>query len=412
MVGYDYSKFEGCAPGSLRYAKDYWAPVDKSTDNIYARYDWTLNNRDKGYFQFYHNEYEYFNTGGMEEKTNGLDVQQAITLNEKNTMVIGASWRKADVETTPVEKGNNEYDESINNVSFFINDNWEFAPTWTLNAGVRYDKHSEAGSETTLSTGINKKINDKSHAYINWGQVFKAPSTDDLFYNNVNAGNFGNPNLKAETGETWTIGYETSLNNKTDFGINYFQSDLKDAIDWLGTDWYEHPQWGGYYTKYYAENIDEQEKKGMELTLNHRLNDNLDLMASYTYVQVKNNIKNQGAIKDYNYMPNTYRLGINYHDGKWDSNIWLRAGSGGSTSLNTVYAYGGDKTGSSISYLDSDYLTIDLAVTYKAAKDFKIFAKAYNILNEAYVEQAGVYNGTYNQPAQSRRFLIGAEYSF
>ena len=50
----------------------------------------------------------------------------------------------------------------------------------------------------------------------------------------------------------------------------------------------------------------------------------------------------------------------------------------------------------------------------QAAKNIKVFAKGYNLLNEAYCEQAGYISdlGSYNCPAQSRRFLIGAEYSF
>ena len=35
----------------------------------------------------------------------------------------------------------NAYDEGIDNMAVFVSDTWEFAPTWTLNAGIRYDDH-------------------------------------------------------------------------------------------------------------------------------------------------------------------------------------------------------------------------------------------------------------------------------
>lgn len=418
-VGYDYSKFEGMSPYSVSN-KDYGydsSAINKQTDNIYIKYDWNLNEKDQGYLQFYHNELDYFNGGGMEEKTNGIDLQQTLVCSETNKIVVGGSWRKVDVKTTPISSGGNDYDESIDNVAVFINDNWEFAPSWNLNAGIRYDEHSEVGGETTMSVGLNKKFNDDSHAYVNWGEVFRAPTTDDLFYSSNNDWSYtddegyhkliyinnGNPDLKPETGETWTIGYGTKLDEKTDINVSYFESDIEDAIDWQTT-------WKENFTvsDAIASNIDEQKKRGLELNLKHKVNDNLGFTASYTYLKVENNDNGSGYVRDWNYMPNMYRFGVNYHEGKWNSNLYLRMANGGAT--HTYTSSGRDKR----SYLDGSYITIDLAVTYQATKDLKIFAKGYNLLNEAYAEQAGVYlaYNTYDYPAQSRRFLIGAEYSF
>ena len=57
-------------------------------------------------------------------------------------------------------------------------------------------------------------------------------------------------------------------------------------------------------------------------------------------------------------------------------------------------------------------ITLDMAITYHASKDFSIYAKGYNLFNEVYAEQAGVTNESYRYPAQSRRFIVGAEYIF
>ena len=69
----------------------------------------------------------------------------------------------------------------------------------------------------TFVFGADKKFNDYSHAYINWGQVFKAPTMDDLYYYS-DMGSWGlyegNPNLKPETGDSWTIGYSSRINDK------------------------------------------------------------------------------------------------------------------------------------------------------------------------------------------------------
>ena len=391
--GYDYSKLEGLSYSSMS-DWTYLSDIDKRTDNIYAKYNWTINGTDQGYVQYYHNELDYFEDTRLEEKTNGVDIQQVLTLSNKHKTVIGASWRESDIDT----EGN--YSGTVENTALFINDTWEFAPTWSINAGVRYDEHSEAGDETTLSAGINKKFDDTSHAYINWGQVFRAPTANDLFY--TAGGMLGNPNLNPETGETWTIGYSAQVNEKTNIGVNYFESDLEDAITW--EDHYDSVT--GYWTHSEAANVAKQDKKGMELSLGHKLNDNIKLEASYTYVNVKND-KGTGFNRDWNYIPNTYRLGIRYNDGRWNTSLFLRAATGAAT-----HGYDNGYGGTSYSYVDHNYLTIDLAVTYKATKDLSFYAKGYNLTNEAYSESSGVYKGSYNYPAQSRRFIVGAEYKF
>ena len=393
--GYEYSKFEGFNASDV---SEFGVPIDKETQNAYAKYNWILNGHNDGYIQFYHNELEYNNYGNMKEKTNGLDLQQVITISNNNKVVIGGTYRKSDVKNVT-----NNYDESIDNIALFVNDTWEFVPTWTINFGMRYDDHSEAGDETTLSAGLNKKINDYSHAYINWGQVFKAPTTDDLFYYSEPYmgmwGMYGNKNLKPETGDTWSIGYNTRLGENTDIGINYFESDINNAIEWIKDS----------LENYYVVNFDNQKRKGFELSVDHNFNDNLSVTASYSYIQRKNSGPN-GELRDYNYIPNTYRLGVKYRDGKWNTNVWLRAGSGASTNYEKAYSYG--STYDRISYVDSSYITVDMAITYSATKDLSFYAKAYNLFNEAYAEMGGVNNGSYKYPAQSRRFIVGAEYKF
>ncbi len=425
-VGFDYSKYEGMSP-TLPWFPNYddidygIYKQDKETQNIYAKYDWVINGNDQGYVQIYHNELEYNNIstvnyvvdwsdddapnrnpsqsfGSMKEKVNGIDIQQVFTTSDTNKLVVGASWRESDV----VAKGDNTYDEGIDNTAIFVSDTWEFAPTWTLNAGVRYDDHSHAGDDTTMSAGLNKKIDDDSHIYFNWSEVFRAPTTDDLFYQGLMAGSTelfkGNPNLKPETGETWTLGYATRFNDRTDFGINYFESNLEDAI-WWDTSGVTNTVW----------NIDRQKKRGMEISLSHELNDNVSVNASYTYLRVEDkDAYANGFKRDRNYSPNTYRLGVNYKDGKWDSNVWLRYTNG--CDMGNAWYFMSSLP--QVRYLDNSYITVDMAVTYKASDDFSIYAKAYNLFNEAYTDYVGAVDGSYNSPAQSRRFIIGAEYKF
>ena len=388
--GYDFSKYSGISQYSVTSPGP--SLIDKKTNNIYMKYDWLMNDTDQGYLQVYRNKYEYDNFGKIDEKVTGFEAQQAISTAENNKLVVGASYRSSHVNAVT-----GSYNDKINNKALFVSDQWEFAPRWTLDAGVRYDKHSTAGSKTTWSAGLNKKFDENSHAYFNWGQVFKAPTLDDLYYNNTSWWQIGDPNLKPEKGDTWTVGYGTRIADKTDVNISYFQSDLEDAITW---DWSGSPA--------YAKNIHKQKKNGMELSISHELNDNWNLEASYTYVRVRNdNNDGSGYVRDNNYIPNMYRFGVRYHDDLRNADLFLRGGSGADTSgANDWYGNYTQK------YVDSNYVTLDMSVSYKASKDLSFYAKGYNLLNKAYAESAGAVNYAYSYPAQGRRFIIGAEYTF
>lgn len=390
-LGYDFSKFEGVRSYSTKAKSASFS--NKKTNDFYAKYDWTVNDKDQGFIQLYRNKYDYYNAGDMYETDTGFEAQQNITLSDNNRLVVGASYRKAKA----LNATSYTAEKSINNKAVFVSDQWEFAPSWTLDAGVRYDKHSTAGSKTTWSAGLNKKFDENSHAYFNWGQVFKAPTLDDLYYysyyyddrNKYTYESYGNPNLKPEKGDTWTIGYGTKIADKTSVNISYFQSKLEDAIDWDTTN-------SDNASVSIVRNVDKQKKNGMELSVAHELNDNWDLEASYTYIRVKNNDHGNGYVRDANYIPNMYRFGVRYHDDLWNADLFLRGGSGADKSA----------------YVDSKYMTLDMSVAYKATKDLSFYAKGYNLFNKAYAESAGVNGGTYTYPAQGRRFIIGAEYTF
>ena len=81
-LGYDHSKYEGV--NTYNFTGLFASKLDKTSDNIYVKYDWTVNENDNGFIQYYHNELEYNNLasgqeGFYDEKTNGIDAQQEIT---------------------------------------------------------------------------------------------------------------------------------------------------------------------------------------------------------------------------------------------------------------------------------------------------------------------------------------------
>ena len=360
------------------------------SNNVALRYDWNESSDEKGYVQVYKNyQHAHFRSpvasrqSNFTDSTIGIEAQQNFKFSDTDELTAGLEYYKTTVDNNALYTGKRD----INNKAIFAENRWEFAPTWQLNAGLRYDHHSKYGSEFTPKVAVNKKFDENSNVYLSWGRVFNAPTTDDLFwYQPGMYPTYGDPNLKPEKGYVWTFGGNTKLNDKTDISASVFYSDIKDAIDWV---------WDGGTTTQ-AINVNKEKRRGLELSLNHDFDDNLSAYASYTYVQVKQD-KGYGFAKDLTTKPNIYRAGLKYKNADWLFTLNANAVTGQSEK----------------NFVDSSYFTLDLGAQYKINDNAKLFINGYNLTNARYAEFGGLYkNGEARYPMAGRSFIIGAEYTF
>lgn len=366
------------------------------SNNVALRYDWNESSDERGYVQVYKNyQHAHFRSpvasrqSNFTDSTIGIEAQQNFKFSDTDEMTAGLEYYKTTVDNNALYTGKRD----INNKAIFAENRWEFAPTWQLNAGLRYDHHSKYGSEVTPKVALNKKFDENSNVYLSWGRVFNAPTTDDLFWHQVDSSQwgtfytYGDPNLKPEKGYVWTFGGNTKLNEKTSLSANVFYSKITDAIDW---DYTSVPN----YTL--AVNVNKEKRRGLELSLNHDFDDNLSAYASYTYVQVKQD-KGKGFTKDLTTKPNIYRAGLKYKNADWLFNLNANAVTGQSEK----------------NFVDSSYFTLDLGAQYKINDNAKLFINGYNLTNARYAEFGGLYkNGEAKYPMAGRSFIIGAEYTF
>lgn len=366
------------------------------SNNVALRYDWNESSDERGYVQVYKNyQHAHFRSpvasrqSNFTDSTIGLEAQQNFKFSDTDELTVGLEYYKTTVDNTALYTG----ERDVNNKAIFAENRWEFAPSWQLNTGLRYDHHSKYGSEVTPKVALNKKFDENSNVYLSWGRVFNAPTTDDLFWHQVDSSQwgtfytYGDPNLKPEKGYVWTFGGNTKLNEKTSLSANVFYSKITDAIDW---DYTSVPN----YTL--AVNVNKEKRRGLELSLNHDFDDNLSAYASYTYVLVKQD-KGKGFTKDLTTKPNIYRAGLKYKNADWLFTLNANAVTGQSEK----------------NFVDSSYFTLDLGAQYKINDNAKLFINGYNLTNARYAEFGGLYkNGEAKYPMAGRSFIIGAEYTF
>lgn len=384
-VNYEHINADGGSPfGSYGESDSH----KRLTNNVSLRYDWNEESAANGYVQVYKNyQHAFFRSiapwskSDFTDTTTGIEAQQNFKFSERDELTAGLEYYKTTVDNAGLYTG----ERDINNKAVFAENRWQMGNGWQLNTGLRYDKHSRYGSEFTPKVSVNKKFDEDSNIYLSWGRVFNAPTTDDLYWNQL--GMYGNPNLNPEKGNVWTLGGNTKLNEKTALSASVFYSDIKDAIDWVEMENY-----------YQVINVNKEKRRGMEVSLNHDFDANFSGYLSYSYVQVKQNT-GAGYAKDTFAKPNIYRAGMKYKNEQWIFTL----------NANAVSGQAKEK------FTDSSYLTLDLGAQYMLNKNAKLFINGYNLTNERYAEYGRRYdNGTgeAQYPMAGRSFIIGAEYTF
>lgn len=383
----DNSGFGGAVntDGSTRYPGAY---RDSTDDNLALTYHYGQEKQQDNWLRLYRNTSKatyynslYTSSGApytSDLTANGLEWQQNWALSDKLSLVGGSEWRQEHLDDK------DSIDRTVTTSAVFLESRWKLPKKWTFSVGSRYDHHSLLGGDITSRVSLNKEINEKTNAYISWGQYVKNPTLAELYSNTIYW--LGNPNLKPETGDTLTLGLNTELHDGTKVQASVFHSNLKNAIDW---------KWNGI-TQYY--NVDEEKRSGFNLNLNKRLSPQWSLGAGYSYVKIET--KDDGATSftadPRNSQPNGYRLNAQYTQDRWSGDLTLRSASGRNLQ----------------NFTSSSYLTLDLGLSYQLRPETRIYLKGYNLTNQAYEMTNNIFGAPGEYPMPGRNFYLGLEHKF
>ncbi|MBI4692436.1 MAG: TonB-dependent receptor [Gammaproteobacteria bacterium] len=119
-------------------------------------------------------------------------------------------------------------------VWWFVQDEWTFAPDWTLTAGVRRDEYSDFGDTTNPRVALAWDVTYNLTAKLMYGTAFRAPSFVELYTSN-NPVQVGTPNLQPETMETTEGALSWQATPALHFGVNAFRYRMDHIIQIVGT---------------------------------------------------------------------------------------------------------------------------------------------------------------------------------
>ncbi len=282
---------------------------------------------------------------------------------------------------------NREEDREI--LALYTQDDWEINEYLSLILGVRYDHYSDFGEEFSPRAGLTVHPLENLDIKLLYGHAFRAPSFEEL-YNQNNVAVVGNPDLDAESLDTYEVGLGYRLNNHYSAGVNYFHTEIDDLIV-LG------PTISGTIARQF-ENIGEVEIDGMEF----------EFKAQYTkdnYGHLNFSIQDAEDKKTGNDLADVPTV---------RGNATINFALTKYLNVNTHVFYSGKRPRAEGDSRDDlpEYTLVDLSLILKEfLGTMEIKASVYNLFDEEYVDPA-LPTLPNDEPQPGINYMVEVSYTF
>lgn len=179
----------------------------------------------------------------------------------------------------------------VRTLAGYVQDVWKPTDVLTLTAGLRYDHwenydnyfnaffvsnpNDRTDSNLSPKLGARYNLSDEISLWANYGVGFKPPSPTQLYDDRTSGGNprQPNPNLKAETTQSWELGVEKWFGNTFQTNLVSFYNYTDDKIlSWFNTS-----------NVWVNKNIGGSESYGVEFSAAWYFSDHLTINTNYTY---------------------------------------------------------------------------------------------------------------------------------
>lgn len=351
-------------------------PIDRLVNDYSVTYHFKKQTAQPGFLRYFNDYQRTYWSNHYFTRTQGLEWQDNWQLGSHQHVTAGAEW----TEDMGTNYEAHYIDKKRHNQAFYAEDALTFGK-FTVTPGLRWDNSSTYGVHQTPRLAMNYKANKDFNVYTSWGRVFSPPRLNDQFYMTTSRGQItsqGNENLQPEEGYTETLGFQYQAGPKTVLEGSVFHSNLQHVI-----------RWNRAVMPHEAENLDEEDKRGFELTWKQKVNDKWDYEGGYSYIRTKVD-KGAGLTFDTTYnQPNGYHAGIHYHSGKWQAGADMTAGTG----RNDTY------------YRNNSYVVWNVSASYSPDAATTMYVKVNNLNDEAY----DLYH---NYPAAGRNWQVGVKKKF
>ncbi len=306
-------------------------------------------------------------------KRAGWDLQiNTIPATSRHLFTYGVAGEKNWVNSTKFAEP-----KERTNWGVYAQDIYSLTPRFDIVISGRYDRFSSHGDSLCGRLGLNYLLRDRTKLYASWGNAFRAPTFNDLYWWEETWSMYGNPELKPETAKNYELGWQHWLDNHTSFSAAVFHRDVTNMINWAEVEPYV----------WKVVNIDAVQVQGIEVEVAYPLTAALTAQFNYTYLDA---VKNDNQPLEYA-PAHKAQAGVTYTNTK-----------GFSGTLETLYV--GDRPAEGGLILPA-YTVTNLNLLQELGSDWQLHCRVSNLFDTEYEDSAGY-------PAPPRMISAGFSYSF
>jgi len=327
-------------------------------------------------------------SNGMNANVDIISYEAMINyfINDTHLVTAGAEYRDEEREATVFDSTPNMDTRTVDYKSIYLQDDWKVSDSLNAIIGARYDQVSNADNKVTFKLGVVNKFSDMANLRAIFAQGYRTPDIREMYINKQTPNGLQQGadvvgyNLKPEFTNTYELGM-SGRNGKFSYDVALFLNDIEDRISQVYT--------GSYYT---FENISNAQTKGLELSLNYQILDNL--FTRFNFMELRTEDKDSG--KDLEFNPKrTVALSFDYQPTK-------------ALNLATIAKYIGKQhytdTTSSQEKVTDAFTQVDLNINYDFKENYTIYGGVNNIFDEEIEDVLGSSVGRY--------FFVGLNVKF
>jgi len=288
----------------------------------------------------------------------GISWYQSVQLFEGNRLTGGIDFQHikghAWNESRATGEVTNTYaDKSLNDIAGYVDFRQDITDWLTIDAGLRVDHHSQAGTELVPQGGVSFRLPKDAQIKAMVSKGFRNPSIREMYMFPPQ-----NDELKPERLMNYELSFtQRALEGALNYGLNLYYLKGDNMIQTVRID-----------GKPRNVNVGEIENWGIEANIAYRINNSWNVNGNYSFLHMKNPVLGAPEHK--------FFAGVSYRKNRWGFNTGIQY-------INGLYKAVGDNP------QKENFVLWNADVDYRLCNFATIYVKGENLLAQKYEINAG-----------------------